>query len=386
MDFSVTPEQRRLVGETRSFADRLEELSDARDEGVFNKAAWETCAAHGVLGWLTPTDHGGAGHDPVSVALMLEALGLGCSDSGLLFAVNNHLFSCTTYVIDHGSAQQRAEWLPRLAKGTAIGAHALTETEAGSDILALTTRARREDDHFVLDGRKTYISNAPIADLFVVFARTDGEAGASDGISAFLVPEDQPGLSVRPLAKMGLGGTPMGEVTFSGCVLPGSALLGPLGKAYQIFQTGLVWERGFMFATQVGALRRLLDQTVSHCNRRRQFGRPIAANQAVSHRIADAQLHAELARLLLYKLAWRVKEEHVPIKEACMLKLLVSEALKSASLDLLQFQGAAGFLAGSAAERQVRDSLATSIYAGTSEIQRSAIAAMSGLVLDGTLS
>ncbi|WP_275676704.1 acyl-CoA dehydrogenase family protein [Streptomyces sp. MUM 2J] len=386
MDFAATTEQRRMIAGARRFASGLGRLGEGLDESDFNKAGWEACAQYGVLGWLTPQEYGGAGLDPLSAALSLEALGAGCADNGLLFAVNNHLFACTTYLLDHGTPEQRFEWLPALASGSVIGAHALTEVTAGSDVLSMRTVARRVGDRFVIDGRKTYVSNGPVAGLFVVFARTDEGAPGQASISAFLVPSTQSGVTVRPLAKMGLGGTPMGEVTFEDCAVPATSLLGEPGGAYQMFQTGLVWERGFMFATQVGALERLLDEMVAHCNERRQFGRTIGSNQSVAHRIADHKVRVETSKLLLHKMAWKVKAGHLAIEEACMLKLWVSEALKSISLDLLQLRGAAGFLAGAPAERQVRDSLAATIYGGTSEIQRSAIAAMSGLVVSGASS
>lgn len=381
MDFATTPEQDRLVAEVTEFG--REELSrraaDNDREARFDAQSWSACAKFGVLGWPVPARYGGAGLDPLTLVLALEALGYGCRDNGLLFAVNNHICACVSYLIEHGDAAQRARWLPGLSDGTVVGAHALTEPGAGSDMLAITTAARRDGDGYRLTGVKTYISNAPIAGLFVVFARTDATAPPQRSLSAFLVPGDAPGLTVtRTLTKTGLRGSPMGELRLDGVPVPAGDRLGGEGDGYQIFTRTADWERGYLVASQVGTLRRLVETAAGHATRRRQFDQPIAAFQAVAHRIADMRVNLELARLLLYRFGWLKQQGRLAIAESSMLKLFVSESLVRAALDTQRIHGARGYLADGDIEREVRDALAGPVYAGTNDVHRTLIAASFG--------
>ncbi len=383
MDFATTPEQDKLVAEVTGFA-RAELCDRAADNdraARFDRESWRASAEFGVLGWPVPTRYGGVGLDPLSCVLALEALGYGCTDNGLLFAINNHLWACTSYLLAHGSEDQRARWLPRLCAGTAVGAHAMTEPEAGSDVLALATTARREGEGYVLDGVKTFVSNAPVADLFVVFARTGGaDTAAQRALSAFLVPRDAPGLTAdRVWPKAGLRGSPMGELRFDGVTVPVADRLGAEGAGYQIFTRTAELERGFLIASQVGTVRRLLETAAAHAGRRRQFGRPIGAFQAVSHPIADIRVDLELARLLLYKFGWLKQQNRLALLESSILKLFVSETVVRAAQIVQRVHGVRGYLDEFGIEREVRDALASTTYAGTSDIHRSIIARLSGV-------
>jgi alkylation response protein AidB-like acyl-CoA dehydrogenase len=383
MDFATTPEQDKLVDEVVSFA-QAELSAGAADNdrnATFDRDAWRRCADFGVLGWPIPQEYGGAGYDAVTCVLAYEALGYGCADNGLVFAVNNHVWACTSYVLTHGSAEQRARYLPGLADGTLIGAHALTEPEAGSDMLALSTTARADGDGYVLDGTKTFISNAPCADLFVLFARTEGpEVPAQMALSAFLVPANTPGVRIaREWDKAGLRGTLMGEVAFEGARLEAAQLLGRPGQGYEIFTATIEWERGFMFASPVGVMQRLLERSIAHANNRRQFGRRIGAFDAVSHKVADMRVRLELARLMLYRFGWLRDQNRLALLESSLLKLHVSESLLASALDAVQLHGARGYLTEFGVERELRDAFGTTIYGGTSEIHRSVIARLSGV-------
>lgn len=381
MDFTLTQQQRELRAKVIRFAQEnlAGQAAELDRNGMFDEPGWKACAEFGALGWLVPEEYGGSGLDPLAAAVAHEALGYGCADNGLVFAINNHVFACVVYLLDHGSAEQRARWLPLLSDGSMVGAHAMSEPGAGSDMLSMQTRARRVGDKFVLSGTKTFISNAPRADLFIVFARTADSGDPQRALSAFIVPRDTPGLGVRPIAKAGLRGTPMGEVTLDNCRVPADCMLGTEGAGYQLFLAGAVWERGFMFASQVGVLARILDRCVQHAGSRKQFGRPIAEFQGVSHKIADMAVRLELARLLLYKVGWLRAQGRLAIQEASMLKLHVSEALSAGALDAMQIHGARGYVEEGGVERELRDALAGTIYAGTSEIQRSVIAGFLGL-------
>jgi alkylation response protein AidB-like acyl-CoA dehydrogenase len=309
----------------------------------------------------------------------LEALGYGCRDNGLVFAINNHLWACAIYLLNHGSPEQQERYLPGMCSGSLIGAHAMTEAGAGSDVLAIETTAARTGDEYVLNGVKTFVSNAPIADVFVVFART-GEGAPQESISAFVVSADTPGLrKTRTLEKSGLESTPMGEVAFEDCTVPAESRLGREGAGFALFTSTIEWERGFMFASNVGAMQRLLEASVRHARERRQFGRSLGTFQAVSHAIADMRVRLELARLLVYKVGWLKSQGRLALLESAMAKLVVSESLVETARAAMQIHGARGYVTEYGIERELRDAVATTIYGGTSEIQRNIVAELSGV-------
>ncbi|MDH6118960.1 acyl-CoA dehydrogenase family protein [Kitasatospora sp. GAS204B] len=374
------PEDHALRNKVLEFARALSAESDEKARDGFDRVGWKRLAEFGVHGWIAPVEYGGAGLDPLSAILAFEALGQGCTDNGLVFAVNNHVWACMVYLMEHGTPAQKGRWLPGLVDGSLIGAHALTEAEAGSDMLSITTSARRDGDDWVIDGAKCFISNGPCADLFIVFARTGSTAGGQSALSAFVVPSTTPGLRVvRRIEKAGLEGCLMGELSFQECRVPADALLGAEGAGYQIFTATMDWERGFMCASQVGVLARLLEGSVARSAARRQFGRPIGHHQAVSHRIADMGVRLELARLLLYKVGELKREGRLAMLESSMLKLFVSESLVQSALDTAQLHGALGYTKDLGIEHEVRDAFGTTVYGGTSEIQRDIIARLLGV-------
>jgi hypothetical protein len=284
------------------------------------------------------------------------------------------------HLLRHGSAEQQERFLPRLVDGSMIGAHALTEPATGSDVLSLATTARRRGDEYLLTGTKCFISNGPCADLFVVFARTATDAPAQRSLSAFLVPADLPGVTVRrTISKAGLRATPMGEIEFDHCPVPAADLLGAEGNGYQIFTSTIEWERGFMAASQVGRLGRLLDTSVEYAGERRQFGQPIGSFQAVSHRLADMRVKLELARLMLYKFGWLKQQNRLALLESAILKLFVSESLLDGALSAVRVHGARGYVADLPIERELRDAVGCALFGGTSDIQRNVVANLIGV-------
>jgi alkylation response protein AidB-like acyl-CoA dehydrogenase len=378
MDFALSTAQVALRNRIVEFARTLggKAAEHDRDE-TFDEDGWRACAEFGVPGWPIPSEYGGSGFDPLTMAIACEALGYGCVDNGLVFVLENHLWACVIYLVRHGSPEQKAAFLPGLADGSLIGAHALTEPETGSDVLSVTTTARRSGDSYILAGTKCFISNGPCADLFVVFART-GEG--QHGLSAFLVPRTTPGLEVRrAISKAGLRGTPMGEIRFDECVVPAANLLGREGNGYHVFTSTIEWERGFMPASQVGRMQRILETCVDHVNQRAQFGRSIGSFQAVSHRLADLRTNLELARLMLYKIGWLKQQGRMALLESAILKLFTSESLLDGALSALRVHGARGYVADLPIERELRDAFATVIYGGTSDIQRNVIASLTGV-------
>ncbi|MGW1895272.1 acyl-CoA dehydrogenase family protein [Streptomyces sp. NPDC002004] len=387
MDFELTAQQRRLRKEVIAFAQRELGRDVAEDdrEGRFPREDWRRCADYGVLGWPVPEEYGGSGFDPLTTVVALEALGYGCRDNGLVFAVNNHLWGCVIHLLLHGTDRQKQRFLPGLCEGRLIGAQALSEPEAGSDLLGLTTSARREGDGYRLHGTKCFISNGPVADVFVVLARTGDGGRAQNQLSAFIVTGDLPGVvKKRELPKMGLRTTAMGVVEFDGTPVPAENLLGREGAGYPVFTSSIEWERSFTFASQVGAMERLLETSVRHANSRQQFGRSIGTFQAVSHPIADMKIRLELARMLLYKVGWLKREGRLALLEATMAKIFVSESLVRSATAAVEVHGARGYLTDDGIERELRDALGGPIYAGTNAVQRGILAELLGV--QGSLS
>lgn len=381
MDFSLSAEQASLRDSIIRFADR--ELNDdlaARDaRGEFSRELWVKCAQLGIQGLFLPPEYGGAGCDALTTMIALEALGYGCRDNGLLFSLNAQMWSCQIPVLRFGSADQKRRYLPALCDGSTIGIQGMTEPGSGSDAFSLRTIAEKRGTHYILNGTKTFITNAPVADVFVIFAKTDPAKGFA-GISTFIAERGMPGLSVsRPLHKMGLRTSPMGEVILQDCEVPAENLLGSPGGGMAIFNHSMDWERSCILATAVGTMQRQLDRCVQYAKDRRQFGQPIGKFQAVSHRIADMRVRLETARLLLYKVGWLKSRDESSAAEAAMAKLYLSESFIDSSMDAMQVFGGYGYMAEYDLERDLRDAIGSRFYSGTSEIQRNIIAAKLGL-------
>ncbi len=381
MDFSLTPEQTEFYRSVVQFAQReLGGDMQARERaGEFFRAGWDKCAEFGIQALPVPEAHGGLGKDIVTSMLAMRALGYGCADSGLLFTLNSHMWTCEIPLIEFGSDEQKQRYLPKMAAGEVIGGHAMTEPEAGSDAYSLLTTATKDGDDYILSGTKTFISNAPIADLLLVFATTNKARGWA-GITGFLVERGTPGLEVsKPLAKMGLKTSPTGEVVLDDVRVPASAMLGKPGQGTAIFNAEMEWERSCLFATHLGAMERQLETCVQYAKDRKQFGEPIGKFQAVSHKLADMKVRIELGELILHKVAWLKASGKRAHLESSIAKLFVSEAYVQSSLDAIQVHGGYGFMTEFEVERDLRDAIGGKLYSGTSEIQRNIIARLLGL-------
>lgn len=381
MDFSWTDEQLALKRATAEFA-RAELDADvaARDSAcAFSRDNWLKCAAFGIHGLPVPKDLGGGGADLLTTMLTMEGLGYGCRDNGLIFAINAQMWSVQVPILRFGNAAQRAAYIPRLVSGQWIGAHGMTEPEAGSDSFALSTTATRRGDAYILDGSKIFVTNAPVADLFVIFATVNRSRGFL-GITAFLVERGTPGLSVgRPMEKMGLRTSPFAEVVLEGCEVPVENRLGAEGNGGSIFKHAMAWERTCILASCIGTMQRQVELCTEHAKTRRQFGKPIGAFQSVAHKIVEMKVRLETARLLLYKAGWLRAQGNDATEEVAMAKLYLSECFVQSSLDAVQVHGGYGYTTEFEFERDLRDAVAGRIYSGTSEIQRQLIARSMGL-------
>ena len=380
VDFQLSDEQRALQRATESFAATLNEGLEGRDSAhEFSVDGWRRCARFGMQGLVVPEKYGGQGADPLAAAVALEALGYGCRDNGLIFSLNAQMWSASAPILRFGTDEQKGRYLPGMCSGEIIGVQGMTEPGAGSDSFSMSTRATASDDGWVLTGNKTFITNAPVADIFVIFATEDPGRGWA-GLTAFLVPRDTPGLTIgSPFHKLGLHTSPMSELAFDDCRLPRSAVLGASGLGMTIFNHSMDWERSFILASAVGTMRRQLETTIRHAKAREQFGQPIGKFQAVSHRIVDMKMRHHTAQLLLYHMAWRkTRGERTPM-ETALVKLYVSESWVASSLDQVQIHGGYGYLTESGLERDLRDAIGSRIYSGTSEIQRNLVARTLGL-------
>lgn len=381
MDFSLSAEQRELKAAAIDFARReLDRDVAKRDEaGEFAADAWRACAKFGIQGLPVPEELGGGGADLLTTVLVMEALGYGCHDNGLIFSLNAQMWSLELPLVRFGTPEQQQTYLPGLLSGDHIGVHAMTEPDSGSDAFAMRTSAQRHGNHYVLNGTKLYITNAPVADTVLVFAVHPGRPRLGS-ISAFLVDRGTPGFTVsHSLEKMGLRTSPMGEVVLADCQVPVANRLGPEGAGMAIFSSAMDWERSCILASAVGAMQRQLEECVRYARTRKQFGQAIGKFQAVAEKAADMYLRVQAARLMIYQAAWLGQQGKSAVAEAAAAKLFTSEAWVSSSLDAIQVHGAYGYMKESGIERDLRDAVAGTIYSGTSEIQRVILSRMLGL-------
>jgi alkylation response protein AidB-like acyl-CoA dehydrogenase len=377
VDFSLTPEQAELRANVLDFARR--HLAERRDPAAgFPRDRWKACADFGILGLPVPAAYGGSAQDVMSTTVAMEALGEGCRDHGLLFSIHAHLWAVSTPLVAFGSEEQKKRWLPGFCDGSLIGAHAMSEPGSGSDAFGLATRAARDGDDYVLNGTKTFVSNAPVADAFLVFATVAPERRMW-GVTAFLLPRGTPGLGVsKPFRKMGLESSPMSEVVLSDCRAPASTRLGAEGQGSAIFNHSMGWERASILGSQVGRMAAELAACIAYARDRKQFGRPIGDFQLVAGRLADMRVRLESARLILYRAAW-AQATGVEIETwSAIAKLHISEAAVQSALDAIQVHGGYGYMHETGIEEHLRDAVGGTLYSGTSEMQRVLIARQLG--------
>jgi alkylation response protein AidB-like acyl-CoA dehydrogenase len=345
----------------------------------FDRKLWQQCAEFGMLAMPIPQKYGGMGLGLSAMIGVMEGLGIGSRDQGLLFSLNAHLWTNSIPILEYGTEEQRQKYLPGLCDGTLIGANCASEPDSGSDVFAMRTRAIKDGDHYVLNGTKCWVTNGPVADIYVAYATIDPALGAT-GITAFIIERNTPGLSIGQHAeKMGLRTSPMSEVVFTDCRVPASQRLGREGRGATIFECSMEWERGCILASVLGVMQRQLDECIAYARNRKQFGKSIGKFQSVANKIVDMKLRVETCRPLIERIG-KLKDAGLKANiESSMAKLYVSECFVQSSLDAIQVHGAFGYMQESQIERDLRDAIATRIFSGTSEIQRNIIARGLGL-------
>lgn len=381
MDFSWDDEQLAYKKAVIEFAkkDLNQDLIERDREANLSRENWKKCADFGIQGMPFPEEFGGADADILTSMLTMEGLGYGCKDNGLIFGINAQMWSVQMPILHFGTQEQKQKYLPDLCNGDQIGAHGMTEPNTGSDAYNLKTRAERVDGGYILNGTKTFVTNAPVSDLSIVFATVDPGRGMW-GITAFIVETGTPGFRIsRSIEKMGLRTSPMGELILEDCYIPESSRLGPDGAGARIFNNSMEWERACILASNLGTMERQLEESIDYARERNQYGQPIGKYQSVANRIVDMKIRLETARLLLYKVAWLKKMNKPAIMEAAMAKLYLSECFVQSGLDAVRTFGGYGYTTEFEVERDLRDAIGGTLYSGTSDIQRNIIARLLGL-------
>lgn len=347
----------------------LEPLAEAMDrEDRFPDTAWATLAAHGYTGAGIPEEWGGSGGDLMTSAQVGRALARVSPAFALSYGA--HLNLCAHNILRHGTQEQRRRYLPGLASGQLLGAMALTEPDAGSDAVSIRTRAVPVDGGFQLRGSKMFITNAPVADLMVVYAKTRPDAG-KDGISAFIVETAWPGVRRgAPLDKMGMRGSPTGEVWFADCFVPAGNLLGEENGGVRVMMGGLDAERAFYALCGVGVAEEALDRALAYARTRRQFGRPIADFQLIQAKLAEMYARTEASRLLALAAVEAAASGRRASREAAAALFFAAETAHFVVDQAVQVHGGYGYLRGTVVERLYRDVKLFDIGAGTQEMRR----------------
>ncbi|MGH3753023.1 MAG: acyl-CoA dehydrogenase family protein [Pseudonocardiaceae bacterium] len=348
-------------------------------QGVFPWDKWKLIKECGILQLPFDECWGGLGQDLRTTMHVLEGLGYGCRDGGLNFSVSTHIVSTGIPVQAFGSADLKARYLPGICAGDTIGAHAISEPDGGSDALAMRTRARRDGDHYVLDGNKTFVSNGAVADLFVVYARTHPDAGPL-GLTPFVVERGTPGFEIsNPIAKMGLRTSPLTELFFHECRVPAANVVGRPGGGFIVLDHVMKWEILCSFVINLGEMEQRLERCIDYARTRHQFGAPIGSFQAIAHKIADMKVGVEVTRKCLYDTAEAMAENKNVTLDLAIAKLVASEHNLASAAAAVQIFGGNGYMAEYGLEKDLRNAVAGTIYSGTSEIQRNRISSMLGL-------
>jgi alkylation response protein AidB-like acyl-CoA dehydrogenase len=338
-----------------------------------SKLRFQHCAEQGLLKHAISTEHHGQGNQFIDLVIAHQRLGQHCMDSGLLLSLNAHLWGAIFPLINYGSKEQQTHYLSALISGTQIGGHAITEPQAGSNINALELKAIRNNDKLILNGHKRYITNSPIADLLVVYAKLEGK------LSAFIIHVDDIGAKfLDSPAVSGCHTATMGDVILDQCTIPLNRQLGKTGAGKMMIQQAMELERAFIFAGFSGVMQQQLVSVIKYSRERQINGTFLGKNQAISHKIAEMKLRLDTVKLWVHECA-RLKDQNKRITLASAeTKLFAAEAFLQSSLDAVHILGASGLTEKNALAQLVNDALASRLFSGSSEIQKNIIAALVG--------
>jgi alkylation response protein AidB-like acyl-CoA dehydrogenase len=372
--FILSPEHEELRKALRRFADEeiAPHAAEADAAGEYPWASFEAYRDSGFIRLPYPEEYGGDGGDLVAYAMLVEEVARACGSSSLFVLISR--LACEPILL-FGSEELKQRVVPKVASGEWQGSYCLSESHAGSDVASMKTRAVRDGDHYVLTGSKSWITNAGVSSFYTVFAKTDPDAGHR-GISAFVVEADSPGFSVAKLeSKMGMRGSPTGEIVFDEVRVPAANLIGGEHRAFGYAMGALDGSRPTVGAQAVGIAQGALDAAARYVTEREQFGHPVAEFQGLQFMLADMATRVEAARLLVYSACARLDAGAPGTSRAsAMAKLFASDAAMSVTTDAVQLFGGAGYTKDFPVERMMRDAKVTQIYEGTNQIQRVVIA------------
>jgi len=374
MQFDFTPDQIQLRKTVREFAEAeiLPHVLEWDEEQIFPLDIVKQLGKLGFLGVVFPEELGGAGLGYIDYAIIMEELARVDPSVGLILAA--HISLCTNHIYIAGNQEQRAKYIPKLTSGEWIGSWALTEPESGSDAGSMRTKAVKQGECWVLDGSKTFITNAQYASVVVAMAITD-RAASQHGVSAFLVEKDVAGFRVgKKENKLGMRASATGELVFTNCRLPESQLLGKPGEGFVDSLRILDGGRISIAALAVGTAQGAYDAALKYSMQRKQFGRPISEFQSIQNKLADMATEIDAARLLTYRAGWLKDQGQRVTKESAMAKLFASEIAVRVANEAVQIHGGYGFIKDYPVEKFYRDVKLCTIGEGTSEIQRLVIA------------
>lgn len=370
MNFELSKEQIELRNEIIQFAKK--HLNEKKYYESFSYEMWEKVSDFGLLGITLDEDLGGLGESYLTAAILFEALGYSCKNNGFVFVINNHIWVAQNLISLYGSKRLKEKYVPYMVSGKHIGAIAITEADAGSDAFSMRSVAIDCGDYYELTGTKMFVSNGSIADIFIVFAITKNIPNKC--LTAFVVEKQFSGVKVsEDINKMGLESCPTSGIIFEHCRIPKENVLGKIDQGGYLMTSALEWERIFEFIPHIGAMQRVMESCIEHVNSRTQFGKFLGEYQAISHKIADMKVRIEMARMMMYKVAWLKDQGKSAYVESSIFKLYVSDSYINTCREAIQIFGAYGYAKEYDVERELRDAIASSIYSGTNEIQRNTI-------------
>ena len=381
MNFGLTSDQEAIRDHVRALLDEvcsMEYVAQCDANAKPPREAFQALARHGWLGLIAPQEYGGASGSPTDLAVLLEETGNHFEELGL-WLFRSYTFGCYA-ILKNGTEEQKQFFVPKTVNGEFTYAFALTEPDSGSDAASLRTRADPDgDDHFIINGRKQFISGMDIADYALVALRTNQQAKKQLGISTFLLDTRLPGIEVRRIPTLGQHAIGTTEVTFTNVRVPRTALLGELDKGWSICEDTLRYERLCLSAARIGAARRAFDFALDYAKTRIQFGKPIGSFQVIQHKFADMKVMLDTAQTMVRRYAWLMENGQAERADTAVLKYYVGETFKSISDTCLQVLGGYGYCMEYPMQRFFRDSRLATIGGGTSEIQKNIIAASLGL-------